>query len=190
MELMLLDVFLESQCVMKYEDYIQDTQKYITLTDQTIFDIQKTKCNELEAARTTLRRIEERDSGDVYQLATELILNVEESIAQEIFTPENLCQYGAIAPSEIRTAVRRISCAPSGNKNPLRNVQYFDESTLEPVEVDDIDSFDQVESSNNEVIVRVFSTSRENLEAVKAAAEKCVRERVSEDWKRPSPTYS
>lgn len=190
MELMLLDVFLESQCVMKYEDYIQDTKKYITLVDQTIFDIQKTKCKELEAARNILERIEQRHSGDVYKLTNELILNVDEKVAKEIFTPERLAGYGPVNPAEIRTAVRRINCAPSGNKNPLRNVQYFDESTYEPVEVEDSEGFDKVESSNNEVIVRVFSTSRENFDAVKEATEKCVQERVSEDWILPSPTYS
>ena len=99
LELMLLDVFLESQSVMKYEEYIQDPHKYLSLTDQTIFDIQKTKCNELEAARATLSRIEERDSVDVYQLATELILDVDEAVAKSIFTPENLSQYGEATAS-------------------------------------------------------------------------------------------
>ena len=65
---MLLDVFKESQPMMKYNEIILDPERYLKLTDATIFALEHREESEFAKTKELIGRINSRGPEDVYHM--------------------------------------------------------------------------------------------------------------------------
>jgi len=71
LELMLRDVFLLSQPVMRYDNIVQNIDEYLMLTDETILNLQNSTCSELKSTKDLIERIKSKSESDKYTLVKE-----------------------------------------------------------------------------------------------------------------------
>lgn len=65
--------------MVRYDQYIDDVDRYIQLKDSDIFALLNTESANLQTTRDLLERIKNRSADNVYQLCKEIVMELSET---------------------------------------------------------------------------------------------------------------
>lgn len=122
-ELMIWDIFENSNDYFKFDEKVQNMEEYWKLTDKILTKIKYTKHPSLIESQKIIKRIENRD---LYKLGAKYVFTQDEKSLFAKITPEKIAEYsdGTVDKDEIKVVTNKYNYALD-NRHPMDYVKYY-----------------------------------------------------------------
>jgi hypothetical protein len=176
-DLMIKDIFAESNSVYNYIDYLNDTKKFIQLNDGILTQILYSKKQGLEQAKNLIKRIYTRD---LYKFAAEIIVGVGDHSYDRLLhmTESDVVNCaGDLDVNDLRVCKLSLDFG-KGDLDPVSFVKFYGENG----EIVSAESNSMIVPSKfKELIVRVYAKNSEKIISIKNAFVKYCQEYTGEN---------